>query len=177
MAEKARAVLADGRDPIALRKAERDAAQVATAANKATAKAEATTLARVARRYDADVIEPQRTPKHAEQWIASLEQGVPAELWHAPIDSIEPAALLKALAALQLRLPETASRVRQRLEVVLGDAQFHRLCTENAARVVKRIQAGQLTAADLAEVERNLEGPGCTAGNFVAARPRFLESI
>ena len=137
-AAAARDLLASGIDPIDKRKADRDAAQARTVALKATVKAEATTLARVARKYHEDVIEPQRTTKHSAQWIASLESGVPAELWHAPIDRIEPADLLKALASLQMRVPETASRVRQRLETVFDDAIFHKLCAGNPARVIRK---------------------------------------
>lgn len=137
-ADRARALLADGVDPIEQRKADRHAAQKKVVDAKATAKAERTTLARVARQYHEKVIEPQRSDKHAAQWIASLEQGVPAPIWHKAIDQVEAPELLDALAALQLRVPETASRVRQRLEVVFDDAIFHGLCVKNPARTIKR---------------------------------------
>lgn len=137
-ADKARALLAEGIDPIERRKADREAAQAETQARKVTQKAERTTLARVARRYHEEVIEPQRTAKHAAQWIASLEQNVPADLWHAPIDTIEAAPLLDALAALRKRVPETSDRVRQRLETVFDEAIFHKLCTTNPARVIRK---------------------------------------
>ncbi|GAB2587740.1 site-specific integrase [Ramlibacter solisilvae] len=137
-AQRHRLLLAQGVDPISKRQSDRSAAIAASAAAKATAKRERDTLARVARRYHAEVIEPQRTRKHAAQWIASLEQNVPADLWHAPIDSIKAAELLESLAALQMRIPETAARVRQRLEVIFDDAQFHELCITNPAKLVRR---------------------------------------
>lgn len=136
--QRQRAVLAQGLDPISKRQADRTAAAAATQAAKAAAKREQETLARVARRYHAEVIEPQRTTKHAAQWIASLEQNVPAELWHAPIDTISAPALLEALAVLQMRVPVTASRVRQRLEVIFDDAQFREQCNTNPAKLVRR---------------------------------------
>lgn len=136
--QRQRALLAQGIDPIAKRQADRAAAVAATQAAKTAAKRDQETLARIARRYHAEVIEPQRTTKHAAQWIASLEQNVPPELWHSPIDTIGAPALLEALAALQMRVPVTASRVRQRLEVIFDDAQFREQCNSNPAKLVRR---------------------------------------
>ena len=136
--DAARDLTMQGIDPIDRRRAEREAAQAAVVAAKAVTVAEKTTLARVARKYHEEVIEPQRTKKHGAQWISSLENNVPAAIWHAPIDRIEPKELLQALAKLQLRVPETCRRVRQRLEVVFDDAQFHKLCSANPARVIKQ---------------------------------------
>jgi integrase len=137
-AARARTRLTAGIDPIEQRKCDRAAAKGRLIAAKRSAEAERTTLARVARKYHEEVIEPQRTAKHAAQWIASLEQGVPGSIWHAPIDGIRPADLLEALAKLQGRVPETAARVRQRIEVVFDDAIFHELCKENPARTIRR---------------------------------------
>lgn len=81
---------------------------------------ETVTLARVARAYHEEIVEPQRTSRHAAQWISSLEQNVPATIWHAPIDTVEPVALLEVLAPLRKRVPETCDRVRQRLEVIFS---------------------------------------------------------
>lgn len=133
-----RVSLAQGVDPIEKRKANRIAASDAAQTQKSAAKRERDTLARVARRYHAEVVEPRRTAKHAAQWIASLEQNVPPDLWHAPIHTIKAPALLEAVASLQMRIPETASRVRQRLEVIFDDAQFRELCDANPAKLMRR---------------------------------------
>ncbi len=84
----------------------------------------------MARGYHERVIEPTRTPKHAAQWIASLENHVPAALWHAPLGEVTAPLLLSALLdvapherARNLEgdtLPETVRRIRQRLEAVHG---------------------------------------------------------
>jgi integrase len=137
-AQRHRGVLSQGMDPIAMRGAARAAAKAATLAARADRQRTQETLARIARRYHAECVEPKRTRRHADQWIASLELNVPAELWNAPIDTIKAPALLEALAALQLRVPETASRVRQRLEVIFDDAQFHELCASNPAKLIRR---------------------------------------
>jgi integrase len=101
----------------------------------------------VAREYHERVIEPTRTDKHAAQWISSLEHHVPDALWHAPIDSVTPPALLEALSGVRAladsdkKVPETLQRVRQRLDAVFEDAMFHGHCSTNPAAAIKRKMA------------------------------------
>lgn len=148
MAHRAREQLRQGVDPIEARDGARRAAQDAEEGRKAEEVRERWTLARAARDYHERVIEPSRTPKHSAQWIASLENHVPPALWHAPIDTIDAPALLAALLdvtpherARNVRgdkLPETVQRIRQRLEAVFEDAQFHGRASTNPAAAVKR---------------------------------------
>jgi integrase len=144
LARDARDLLQRHVDPIDARDAQRAEAQAKEQAKKAEKKREQTTLARAARDYHERVIEPSRTDKHAAQWIASLEHHVPEEIWHAPIDSVTPPALLaglsgvRALADADVRVPETLQRVRQRLDAVFEDAIFHGLCATNPAAAIKR---------------------------------------
>jgi integrase len=91
----------------------------------------------VARRYHEQVVEPRRTSIHAREWISSLERHVPKELWHKPIDQIEAPELLDAVAKVTLKYPETGRRVRQRLELVFADAEFHKLCIGNPVRTIR----------------------------------------
>lgn len=73
---------------------------------------------------------------------------MPAELWHAPIDSIEAPAVLSALLSITPherarahkgdKLPETTQRIRQRLDAVFEDAIFHKRATMNPAAAVRR---------------------------------------
>ena len=147
LARDARDLLQRGADPIDERDARKAAAQAQEQAKKAEKKREHTTLARAARAYHERVVEPVRTDKHAAQWIASLEHHVPTEIWHAPIDSITPPALLaalsgvRALADSEARVPETLQRVRQRLDAVFEDAIFHGLCSSNPAAAIRRKMA------------------------------------
>jgi len=147
LARNARDLLQRDVDPIDERDGRRATAQAQERAIKAAGKRERTTLARVARDYHERVVEPSRTDKHAAQWIASLEHHVPADVWHAPIDSITPPALLaalssvRALADAEVRVPETLQRVRQRLDAVFEDAIFHGLCTSNPAAAIRRKMA------------------------------------
>lgn len=80
LAHSAREQLRRGVDPIDAREASAAAAKRAEQENKAAAQRQRWTLARAARDYHERVIEPTRTPKHAAQWISSLENHVPATL-------------------------------------------------------------------------------------------------
>jgi integrase len=147
-AHRAREQLRQGLDPIDTRDGRREAAKQAELALKADQARERWTLARWARHYHERVIEPSRTTKHAAQWIASLENHVPQALWHSPIDSIEPPALLTALLDVKPHerarnftgdtVPETVQRVRQRLDAIFEDAIFHKRATTNPAAAIKR---------------------------------------
>jgi len=136
-AEEARTPLDRGLDPVDEKHAKRRKAHEVETQRRAEAKRERITLARVARAYHERVVEPRRTPTHAREWIGSLERHVPAELWHKPIDRIEAPELLDAVAKVTVKYPETGRRVRQRLELVFADAEFHKLCTGNPGRAIR----------------------------------------
>ena len=51
---------------------------------------ESVTLARAARDYHERVIVPTRTDEHGAQWLSSLENHVPAAIWHKPIGQVRP---------------------------------------------------------------------------------------
>lgn len=114
-ARDARDLAKRGADPIDERKAAKAKVKGAASAQASATKAAETTLARFSRAYHERVVEPNRTPKHAAQWIASLENNVAASIWHKPIAEVQAPELLDMIADLQARIPETASRVRQRL--------------------------------------------------------------
>lgn len=172
-AQAARELLRTGVDPLDQREQRRqEAAQAvateaaARAEREALAQRESRTLARVAREYHARVIEPTRSSRHGAQWISSLENHIPAALWHAPIDTITAPALLAALQEIKPherarnlkgdKLPETLRRIRQRLDTIFEHAIFEGWCQVNPATAVKRKlreampkrQAGQFAALD-----------------------------
>lgn len=148
-AHRAREQLRQGQDPIDAREQLREAARLADLERKAEKARERRTLARCARDYHERVIERTKSAKHAAQWLSSLENHMPASIWHAPVDEITAPALLQALSALKPHqrarnlaeghhLAETTRRVRQRLETVFEDAQFHGWCEHNPAAAVRR---------------------------------------
>lgn len=63
---------------------------------------------------------------------------MPENLWHAPIDSIAAPALLDFFIDLSGKVPETASRIVQRLRAVFGDAEFRGWCAGNQADAAAR---------------------------------------
>lgn len=146
LAHEARQLLQHGEDPIDARDARRQAARQADAERRAVRQAEAWTLGRCADDYCRRVIEPNRTTKHALQWIASLRNHIPRALWQRPIDDIKPPELLGALTAAKphaqarhhKRLDETLRRVRQRLDAICEDAIFHGRASTNPAAAIAR---------------------------------------
>jgi integrase len=144
LARDARDQLQAGVDPIDSRERERETAKQAEQQSKAQKKREHVTLARAARSYHERAIEPRLTSKHAAQWIASLENHVPAEVWHRPLADIDAPVLLEALSKVRSlesareRVPETLQRIRQRLDAVFEDAIFHGLCAGNPAAAIRR---------------------------------------
>lgn len=68
-----------------------------------------------------------KSAKHAGQWTATLKTHA-ADLWSSPVDLIDTADVLAVLVPIWGTIPETASRVRGRIEHVLDAAtvQEHR---------------------------------------------------
>lgn len=148
-AHKARELLRQGVDPIDHRDAGKAKAREVEHRAKAEKARERWTLARCARDYHERVIEPSKTDKHAAQWISSLENHIPAALWHKPIGEVQAPQLLTALLSIRPherarnltqghRVVETMQRVRQRLDAVFEDAIFLGRCTSNPAAAVRR---------------------------------------
>ncbi|HEY8033000.1 MAG TPA: integrase arm-type DNA-binding domain-containing protein [Methylocella sp.] len=115
LASACRAQVAAGLDPIEAR----DTA--------AKAKSETPTFGRVADALIAAKESEWRNPKHRAQWRMTLETYA-APLRSRPVDEIDTAAVLDVLKPLWQAKPETASRLRGRIEAVLdaAKAQGHR---------------------------------------------------
>ena len=145
-AAKARSLLSEGIDPLEVKDSNREAAKAADEAKRAEKVRERWTLARCARDYHARVIERNRTEVHARHWIASLENHMPAALWHKPIADVTPVVLLEALEGVKAHerarrsgdLGETVRRMRQRLDAIFEDACFYGRATTNPAAAIRR---------------------------------------
>lgn len=157
-ARSARDLLRQAIDPLVAREQQRQAELQAEAARKAEKAKDYWTLARAARDYHERVIEPTRTSKHSAQWISSLENHLPPELWQAPVAGITAPQLLSALTAISHHerarnvkgsMPlETITRIRQRLDAVFEDCIFHERCTANPAAAIRRKMREGLPAQD-----------------------------
>jgi integrase len=169
-AEKARTLLRNRIDPIDDDHEKRAQAKRDAEAAKLAVQAERFTLRRAARQYHEEHVEPVRTFKHGQQWIASIE-GPPADertsaqrahrrlldaLLDRPLDAIEPLELLDALVPLCRALPETGSRVYQRLALIFDAAILAGRCKANPAgpirnelsRRIGRRERGSFAAMD-----------------------------
>jgi hypothetical protein len=105
----------------------------AKAANKAAARP--MTFKEVAERYLASHEGSWRHPKHRSQWRASLDNHVHAIIGDLPIERVTTAEVMQILEPMWQRTPETASRVRGRIESVLDYAKSREWRSgENPAR-------------------------------------------
>lgn len=128
----------EGVDPLEEEAAQRAEALAEKLRQKTAAKATRDTLRRVLRDYHEKHVEPVLTKKHAAQWINSVEQHLPAAILDKPIALVEPGELLDAIQTLYVEIPETARRIRQRLDTVFDHAVLRKLAPTNPAKIIAR---------------------------------------
>lgn len=102
-----RKVCIEGGDPIAIRQAARNEA------------VRMLTFEEAARTAHGELKPGWRNPKHAAQWISTLERYVFPDLGNIPVDAVTGPMVRDVLLSIWLDKPETARRVRQRIGVVL----------------------------------------------------------
>jgi integrase len=110
-ARECRRLRLDGVDPIEARRAARSKARLDAA--------KAMTFKECADRYIASHKAGWRNPKHAAQWPSTLSTYVYPIFGSLPVRAIEVGLVLKALEPFWTTKPETAGRVRGRIEAVL----------------------------------------------------------
>ncbi len=113
-AQAARKLLAAGIDPIDARHGVQAAAQAQQAAR--------VTFAEVAARYIAAHEGGWRNPKHCKQWRNTLAAYAEPVIGATPVAEIDTDMVLRVLQPIWSTKPETASRVRSRIELVLDYA-------------------------------------------------------
>jgi integrase len=116
-----RGQLLDGIDPLAAKQAARDAARAAQAAGAARR-----TFGQCADNFVKSKRVEWRSKIHAGQWQKTLNQYC-STIWAMPVDDVDTVAVLSVLKPVWSRIPETASRLRGRIEAVLNFAKAHRL--------------------------------------------------
>lgn len=144
-AAEARKLTKAGVDPLAAREAERERQQVEQELERQRIEAERTALERAKTRavtfktVGADYIAAHRagwkSAKHAQQWENTLATYAEPIIGHLPTDEITTAHLLEILQPIWGEKTETASRVRNRIELILDAAKARGLRDgENPAR-------------------------------------------
>lgn len=109
----------EGRDPIAVRdatKAEQRAKREAAKVEKAKAR----TFKQCAEKYIAAHADAWRNDKHRAQWNSTLQTYVYPVIGHLPVAAIDTALVLKVLEPIWKEKPDTAGRVRGRIELILS---------------------------------------------------------
>src|ERR1051326_1680658 len=109
--EQRRLLRLDGQDPLLTRRAGRDQAKLAAA--------KAMTFKACAEAYMAAHQAGWRNPKHRGQWTATLNRYVYPHFGDLPVQVIDVGLVMKAVEPIWTEKPETASRVRGRIEAVL----------------------------------------------------------
>ena len=117
-AEEVRAILRQGLDPLEERKVAAEAARQA----KAAAEAATRTFQDVAEMHVSAHEAGWRNVKHRAQWRSTLSAYAYPVMGKLPVGAIETDHVLRALQPIWTEKPETASRVRGRIEAVLSYA-------------------------------------------------------
>jgi integrase len=125
-AARCRRLVRDGKDPIE----ERDAAR----AQRKLAATRSKTFEQCAEIYIEAHRSGWRNAKHAEQWISTLKTYAYPVFADLPVHTIDTGLVMRVLGPIWTTKPETASRVRGRIEAVLGWARTREYRTgENPA--------------------------------------------
>lgn len=92
-----------------------------------------------AKQVHTNLLPSWKNQKHGKQWISTLEQYVFSTIGSITLDSILPADIAKVLKPIWLDIPETASRVKQRVHTVMAWGWAHGYCSSNPVDVVGHI--------------------------------------
>jgi integrase len=114
-AERSRRLVVEGRDPIAVRDDERRAAEAARAKGRS--------FEQCAKAYIAAHESTWRNSKHCQQWTNTLKSYAYPLLGKLPVAAVNTDLVTQVLQPLWSKKPETASRLRGRIEVILDWAR------------------------------------------------------
>jgi integrase len=160
-ARECRKLCDEGRDPIEERRAARNREKLEAA--------RVMTFQESSERYIAAHEAGWKNPKHAAQWPATLAAYVYPVFGSLPVAAIDTALVLKAIEPIWNDKPETASRVRGRIEVILdwatvrGDRQG-----ENPARWRGHLDKLLPNKTKIRRVEHHAALPYGEIGAFMA---------
>jgi integrase len=162
LAGDCRGMIAAGLDPIAARNEKRAAAAVEAA--------KAMTFDDCATAYITAHEAAWRNPKHRQQWKNTLSTYVSPVLGKLPVAAVDTGLVLKVLEPIWARKPETASRVRGRMEAVLDWAKVRGYRTgENPARWRGHLDHLLPAKSKVRKVEHHAALPYAQVGAFVAS--------
>lgn len=126
----ARDHIRDYKDPIEARKSEKVSRQ---------ADADAMTFEQAARMVHEDLKPGWKNPKHAAQWITTLEAYIFPKIGKRKAKDLKARDFADALTIIWIEKPETASRVKQRCSVVMDWCVAQEMCNGNPVSVVAKL--------------------------------------
>jgi integrase len=160
-ATEARKLRLDGIDPIAHKRALQGAAVAAAA--------KAMTFRQCTAGFIRDNEAKWTNAKHRYAWESTLVKYVYPMLGELPVALIDTPLVLRVLKPLWARIPETASRVRGRIEAVLGWATVHHYRSgDNPARWQNHLEQALPARSSVAKVEHHAALPYTQAPAFMA---------
>ena len=119
-AAEARALTREGRDPIAVK----DEAQAALKAEEL----KTLTFRQAAEQFlETERVEQFKNAKHRQQWRSTLESYAFPVIGDLPLKQIDSGIVLQTLLPVWERVPETASRLRGRIERIFSWCKAHKL--------------------------------------------------
>ena len=161
MARECRRLRLDGIDPIEARKVARAQARLAAA--------KAVTFKNCAERYIASHQAGWRSLAHAAQWPSTLGRYVYPVFGSLPVQAIDVGLVLKALEPIWTAKPETAGRVRGRIESVLDWATSRGYRQgDNPARWRGHLENLLPTKSKVRRVKHHAALPYAEIGEFIA---------
>jgi integrase len=172
LARAAREQLHAGIDPLAARASSRAAKRTMT-------------FEQCAEAYIAAHRSGWRSPKHAKQWSSTLATYAGPAIGKLPVDAIDHGRIMQVLQPLWTAKPETASRLRGRLEQVLGWATINGYrAGDNPARWSGHLEHLLPHKTKVHQVQHHAALPYAEIGAFMAAlraqegvAPRALEFL
>jgi integrase len=169
--EKARGYrqqLLDGIDPLDAKLEAREAVKRERLA-KLAEQARAITFRQCAEMYLAAHSPGWKNLKHAKQWRSTLETYAYPVLGDLAVADVDTAHVVKAIEPIWLRIPETASRLRARIESVLGFATVRTFRTgDNPARWKGYLATLLPARGEVAPVEHHAALPYSDVPAFMA---------
>jgi len=160
-AREARLLRLDGIDPIEAKRARIAALRAADA--------RAMTFKQCAEGFIKDNEASWTSARHRQEWVGSLVRLVYPTLGSLPVAAIDTPLVLKVLKPIWEKTPETASRVRGRIENVLGWATVHHYRVgDNPARWGGLLEHALPARSKIAKVEHHAALPYAEIGAFVA---------
>jgi integrase len=160
-AREARLLRLEGIDPIEAKRARMAALRAADA--------RAMTFKQCAEGFIKDNEASWTSARHRQEWVGSLVRVVYPMLGSLPVAAIDTPLVLKVLKPIWEKTPETASRIRGRIENVLGWATVHHYrAGDNPARWGGLLEHALPARSKIAKVEHHAALPYAEISTFMA---------